>query len=108
MHTPSGRWVNQCEQYGTWNTPEKRRSLDQVRQLLHHPTINTADVKLMSTLLDWAFNYIKDFPFNGPLQVEARQTVGKRIFVITRDGNAEACEHLATWGTIMVAIKGNW
>lgn len=50
---------------------EKRRSLDQVQQLLHQQTINIADVKLMSTLLDWVFNHVKDFPFNGPLQVEA-------------------------------------
>ncbi|RMC12439.1 hypothetical protein DUI87_09954 [Hirundo rustica rustica] len=61
----------------------------------------------LNTLLDWVSNNVKDFPLNGPLQLEAWQAVAQRLFNIARDGNAEACSHLSTWGTVMAAIKRN-
>lgn len=64
-----------------------------------------ADAKL-SILLDWVSSHVKDFPFNGPL-VSDWQVVGQRPFDTTKDSCAETCGHLATWGTIMVAIKVN-
>ncbi|KAI1241636.1 hypothetical protein IHE44_0005119 [Lamprotornis superbus] len=36
---------------------------------------------------------------------EAWKAVGKRLLDIARDGDAEACGHLTTWGTTMAAIK---
>lgn len=65
-----------------------------------------ADAKL-STLLYWVSSHVKDFPFNGPLLLEAWQAVGQRLFNIARDGDAEACGHLITWGTIMAAMREN-
>lgn len=61
----------------------------------------------LSTPLDWVSNQVRDFPFSGPLQSEAWQVVGQRLFDIARDSDAEACGHPAPWGTIVPDFKGS-
>lgn len=62
----------------------------------------------LNILLDWVSNNVKDFPLNGPLQLEVWQAVGQRLFInIASHGNAEACGHLPAWGTVTAVIKGN-
>lgn len=65
-----------------------------------------ADAKL-STQLDWVSHHVKDFPLSGPLQLEAWQVLGQRLFNIAGDGDVKASGPLSTQGTIMAAIKGS-
>ena len=96
---------NLWKRYGRWKIPGTKKEIGPVWRLLHRQTTDIADVKL-GTLLDWVSDHVRDFPLSGPLQSEARQVVGQRLFDIARDSDAEACGHFATWGTIMAAFKG--